>query len=212
MAPTVSKDAGATPFNKSFDSIALCRSKSDLFKARISVPIPAIAHRATPTGLRRLFLGLICGAMLSASSSSAQTTENGFAFDVRISLSAKAAAKLAALSEGIIVSASYSGTPTPSAAKHADEIGQIDLGREEIEMQGHAGTVHVTGAKVNQKHLPWIEGPVLLNINVYSARHSGQDNILACDFFDGELRNAARQPVSLHCSLIAEHIDTRHKQ
>lgn len=175
----------------------------------MSAPNPAIAYRATLT--RRLFLGLLCGALLSASNSPAQSTENSFAFNVSITLSTKAAAKLAALSEGIIVSASYYGDPTPSAIKHADEVGQIDLGREEVETQGRAGTVHVTGTKVDQRHLPWIKGPVQLNINVYSARHSGPDNILACDFFDGKLSSAVHQPVSLHCSLITEHMDTKYK-
>lgn len=190
--------------------MARCRVKSDLLKVRISVSIPATKHRTT-TGLRRLFLGLICCAFLSVSCSPAQTAKNGFAFDVRISLSTKAAAKLAALSEGVIIYASYYGAPVPLAEKHADEVGQIDLGHEEIETQGKAGTVHITGAKVDHSHLPWIKGPVLLNINVYSARRRGPDNILACDFFDGELRNAVRQPVSLHCSLITEHLDTKYK-
>ena len=53
---------------------------------------------------------------------------------------------------------------------------------------------------------------MLLNVNVYSARHSGPDNILACDFFDGNLENAVHKPMSLHCTLIAEGAETKHKE
>src|SRR5690606_13529748 len=44
-----------------------------------------------------------------------------------VTLSKKAAAKLAAEKEGIVVYASYYGDPKKSAEKHADEVGQIDL-------------------------------------------------------------------------------------
>jgi hypothetical protein len=153
---------------------------------------------------------LACGGIL-LSSAPLHASENQFAFTVRITLSPRAAATLAKTSEGMIVSASYSGEPLPSAVKHADEIGQIDLGREEVEVPGKAATVRVTGTKVNREHLSWMKGPILLNVNVYSARHAGPDNILACDFFDGKLQQAVRQPVALHCSLITENAPTEHK-
>jgi hypothetical protein len=138
-------------------------------------------------------------------------------FMVHISLSAKAAARLSALHEGIVVAASYSGDPNAVGRKHVDEIGRIDLGREEIETAGQAGTVQVRetkirGTKMRRQRMAWIEGPVLLNVNVYSARKSGPDNILNCDFFDGKLADGVRGPVELHCSLIEEKLETRHKE
>ncbi len=140
-----------------------------------------------------------------------KASENNFAFTVQITLSEKAATTLAKTSEAMVVSASYSGQPIPTAAKYADEIGQIDLGVENIEVPGKAATVRVTGSKVNRAHVLWVKGPILLNVNVYSARRSGPDNILACDFFDGTLQQAVRKPISLHCSLIAENAATQHK-
>jgi len=137
--------------------------------------------------------------------------QESLAFSVTITLSQKAAAKLAALHENIIVSASYSGDPAPGAENHADEIGRIPLGIENIEAPGKAGTVRVPGTKIRRDHLAWVKGPVLLNVNVYSARRSGPDNILACDFFDGNLEDAMRKPMSLHCSLIVEGVETKHK-
>jgi hypothetical protein len=138
--------------------------------------------------------------------------QQDFAFTVEITLSPKASAKLAALHENIIVSASYSGDPAPDAEKHTDEIGSIPLGIENIEVPGKAGTVRVPGTKIRRNRFAWIKGPVLLNVNVYSARHSGPDNILNCDFFDGRLENAIRKPVPLHCSLIEEGVETKHKE
>ena len=168
-------------------------------------------QRVSFTAFRRSWIGLLACGVILLSSRPIEAAENRFAFSVHISLSRKAAARLAATSEAIIVSASYSGNPIPAAEKEADEIGQIDLGIENVETPGKGGTVYVTGTKINRDHLRWLKGPVLLNLNVYSARRGGPDNILACDFFDGKLEHAVRKPLSLHCSLIAENAKTKHK-
>jgi hypothetical protein len=139
----------------------------------------------------------------------ATATSDTFTFDVQITLSEKAAVRLRSLSEGVVVSAHYFGDPTAGAARRANQIGQIDLGSEEIERPGHLQTVRITGRNVHRERLPWIQGPVMLNVRVYSARQSGPDNILNCDFFDGELQYAVHAPVVLHCFLIDEHQETK---
>lgn len=133
------------------------------------------------------------------------------AFDIHVSLSDKAAAALAAKSEAIVVLADYSAAPKPSAQKHADQIGRIDLGDEQVEIAGKPGIAPITGSQFKTGRLPWIEGPVLLNVNVASARKSGPDNLLTCDFFDGELANAVAAHVTLHCALIEENTQTKQK-
>jgi hypothetical protein len=138
------------------------------------------------------------------------TASEPYAFQVRVTLSDKAAATLKRLNEGVVISASYSGDPRPSAKKHADQIGRIALGIQNVEIPGRPATVIVSGSHVRRGRVAWIRGPVLLNVNVYSARRSGPDNILACDFFDGTLKSAARRIVPIRCSLIAEKADTRH--
>jgi hypothetical protein len=138
--------------------------------------------------------------------------EDSFAFLVKITLSPKAAAKLAALHEGITIAASYSGDPAPEAEKHTDEIGRINLGREEVDTRGKPGTVRVPDTKIKRNRLAWVKGPILLNVNVYSARRSGPDNILNCDFFDGNLQDAVGKTMSLHCSLISEGAETKQKE
>jgi hypothetical protein len=163
-------------------------------------------------GPRWTLAALLCFACVPCiSAGPIPTTSEPFAFQVKVSLSEKAAATLQHLNEGIVISASYSGKPRPSARQHADQIGQIALGIQNVEIPGKPATVIVNGSSVKRGRLPWVHGPVLLNVNVYSARRSGPDNILACDFFDGRLRSAFRQPVQIHCSLIEEKAEVRHR-
>lgn len=163
---------------------------------------------------RHMCAEVVILTVLAAGASPAQTQEERpivFAFDVDISLSDKAAVKLKMQRESLVVSAAYSGAPKPAEQKRTDEIGMITLGAENVEVIGAEGMVRVTGTKIAINRLEWIKGPVMLNVNVFSGRHASEDNILACDFFDGKLSSAVKRPVKLHCSLITENAKTRHK-
>lgn len=130
-------------------------------------------------------------------------------FDLKISLSPKAAARLQATHEGITVSARYFGDPTEAAGKHANEVGQIDLGGEELRLPGRAGPSHVSGRDVKVDRFGWIQGGAKVNVNVFSSRLSHVDNILSCDFIDAEVAQVVKaQPIELHCALITEGRDT----
>jgi hypothetical protein len=135
-----------------------------------------------------------------------------FAFDVELTLSDRAAMRLKMRRESIVVSADYSGEPKKDAQGHANQIGMINLGVENVEVIGAEGLVKVTGTKIDLQRLDWIKGPVMLNVNAYSGRHASADNILACDFFDGKLSSAVRKTPALHCSLIEEGEKTGHKR
>jgi len=129
-----------------------------------------------------------------------------YGFAVEISLSPKAAAKLVALHETITLAASYTGNPAPGAVKHADEMGEIDLGRETVEIPVAAGRTTFTGRAVKLWRLVWLADPTPeVNVNVYSSRHSGPDNLLDCAFFQDKITVARRAPVKLNCKLIGEH-------
>lgn len=142
------------------------------------------------------------------------TAQGDMGFDVDVTLSKKAAAKLAAAKEAIVIFASYYGDPKKGAEKHANEIGQIDLTPqdEQVAVPGTGGQVHISGAKVDTKRLDWLAGPAKVNVNVASARKSSPDNLLACDFIDGALADVRKAPVTLYCYLIEEkHPDTELK-
>ncbi|TIO06832.1 hypothetical protein [Mesorhizobium sp.] len=141
------------------------------------------------------------------------TAQGDMSFDVTVTLSKKAAAKLAAEKEGIVVFVDYYGDPKRSAERHANEIGQIDLEQqnEEVAIPGTGGHAHISGAKIDTKRLDWLAGPPKVNLNVASARKSSSDNLLGCDFIDGPLSAVQKQPVTLHCALIEENYDTELK-
>jgi uncharacterized protein YecT (DUF1311 family) len=161
----------------------------------MSCPVPAAAD-AAPT--------------VSAAAAPATAQGGDMGFDVNVTLSKKAAAKLAAEKEGIVALVDYYGDPKKSAEKHANDIGQISLEPqdEKVEIPGTGGHAHISGAKVDTKRLDWLAGPVSVNVNIASARKSSSDNILACDFIDGPLSNVQKGPVTLHCALIEENYDT----
>ena len=150
---------------------------------------------------------LLLLASASLASSQAPATPAAITLRVTVTLSPAAAARLAPR-EGIIAFASLEADPAPGAEKHADRLGHIDLGSRKVEIPGRPGDalLQVSTATVP---LRWTRGPILLNINLFSARHTSSDNLLACDFFDGPLPHALGHPVPLHCSLITENQPTR---
>lgn len=165
--------------------------------------------------VQRIFFSavmVVVSALLMGSGSA--TAQSDMSFDVNITLSIKAAAKLAMSKERIVVLASFYGDPKRSDVKHANEVGQIDLSPkdETVEISGAGGNAHITGATVEPERLQWLHGPSKVNVNVASARKSNSDNLLDCDFIDGPLADIRKVPVTLHCYLIEEpHPDTHLK-
>ncbi len=154
---------------------------------------------------------LTIAAFVLVACSSPATSQSDMGFDVNVTLSRKAAAKLASQKEGIVAFADYYGDPKRSAEKRANEIGQISLAPqdEEVAIPGIGGRARISGAKVDPKRLDWLAGPVKVNVNVASARKSSSDNLLGCDFIDGPLSQCQKEPVALHCALIEENYDTK---
>ena len=144
----------------------------------------------------------------SAGATASSGTAKAFTLRVDVTLSAKAAARLASPKEGIVVSASFEGEPTPTARRHAGEDGHAELGSSKVEIPGRDGEAVLHGTTASMP-LRWIRGPVQLNVNVFSARHSSPDNVLSCDIFEGPLEHAIGQAIPLHCSLITENQPTK---
>lgn len=173
---------------------------------------------ASPVGsgsaapFRIIALNLPAGMSLHTANAPAVAAAPAHGFAVDITLSPKAAQRLQTAHEGITVWASWYGDPGASGQRHVDEVGRVELGHEEVRAPGRSGIVHISGAGLHADRLSWIEGPVEVNVNVYTSRLSSNDNLLACDFIDGDLVTVVRdQPVTLHCGLISEHIETHRK-
>jgi len=149
--------------------------------------------------------GLLAVAAATVGNAAPARANAPFGFAVHVTLSPKAAAKLAALHETITLSASYFGDPAPDAVRHADEVGQIDLGRQNVEISGAGGTGMIDGRGLKRARLAWLAKPEpQVNLNVYSSRRSGPNNLLDCTFFQDLVAVATRRPIELTCKLIGE--------
>jgi hypothetical protein len=136
----------------------------------------------------------------------ASATDGSMGFSVDVSLSSPAAAKLNALKEKIVVSVLWYGEPTRAARKRADEMGQIDLGTEQVRLPASGGRAEITGRSVQVEHIDWVKDrAVQVNVNVFSARLSGPDNYLDCGAFEDTVVIARSKPVQMVCKLIGEH-------
>jgi hypothetical protein len=130
----------------------------------------------------------------------------GAGFTVNVTLSPRAADRLARLGESIELSAYWYGEATKAAKKRADEMGQIYFGQEKRLLPGSGGTVVFDGASFDAKKLPWVVGgKAMMNLNVFTARKKHPDNLLTCDLFDDDMALAVAQPIAIHCKLIEEH-------
>lgn len=162
----------------------------------VSAPVClALAHHAA-----RIVLGL---SMLTIGIGSAYA-ESALAFDIDVTLSSKAAARLKATHEGVSILASFYGDPTAAGEDQVNELGTVDLASVQIEVLGGAGRAHIGGEAVSAARLDWVSVP-MVNVNIFSSRKASAENILDCDFIDGPVQDVVKlSPVPLRCWLIEE--------
>lgn len=150
--------------------------------------------------------GMALCAVASGLSTAAQAqTTTGSSFEVAVSLSPAAAARLAATRETVVVDVQFYGVPSSERERMADQ-GRLELAPEwKTEIAG-AGVVRVPGPTFDRSKLKSVEGGQLdVSVDGYSGRHSGPDNILMCDDADDlSLKVAASGPVRLNCKLLTE--------
>jgi hypothetical protein len=127
------------------------------------------------------------------------------AFQVVLSLSPAAAAKLAGNGQTITVSAEFYGNPISERERMADQ-GRLDLAPGQDVVITGAGTASFTDPSIDQSKLALVEGgQVEVSIQISSGNHTTQDNSLDCDSYDDQPLQAAKaSPVQLHCKLIGE--------
>ena len=124
------------------------------------------------------------------------------AYQVSVSLSEKAQAKLTESGEMVHVAAYYYGEA--KREEDGDEVGEIQLGDEGVDLPG-AGTVSLGKAAIDAAKLAKIKEPEpVLLINVFTSRKVFEDNLLSCDIFQDVVSKAAIAPISIPCKLIGE--------
>jgi hypothetical protein len=155
--------------------------------------------------IRQVLLMLGVAVVTAGPAAAAPAWTLGPGFDVIVSVSPKAAARLVQPKETIKVWAEVFGDANAEGRHLENDGGQIELGPDRtIEMPG-AGVAHFPGPKYDKKLLVDIDGgqPQVL-VNVFSGRHSSPDNLLDCDFFQDAMTVAAGAPIQIHCKLIGE--------
>lgn len=147
--------------------------------------------------------------VLALAAAGAARAEPARGFLVDIVLTAKAAETLKERREAMVLLVDYYGWPKKGAEKHGDEVGQIDFGpTRTIGVPGKSGRFHIPAETLDPQRLGWIAGPLSVNVNVASARLSGPDNLLDCQFIDKPLREVEVAVTTLRCGLIEGDPDT----
>jgi hypothetical protein len=124
---------------------------------------------------------------------------------VAVSLSPKAAARLAKPKETVVVTADFYGDSNGKAPRMENPVGQIVLAPSQKDEIPGAGVARFKGPKYDKNRLAYIDANGFqVLINVFSGRHSSPDNLLDCDFFQDKIAVAARGPIPIHCKLIGE--------
>lgn len=155
-----------------------------------------------PTLLKMPLAGL---AALCLAAPAMATPAAPYAFALHVTLSPRAAAKLAAEREGVHASAIFAGQPLPSKEKYADDnTGDIELGGEDVEIAG-AGLIRITGKGIDPARLAWVKpGTFRINVNVVSSMHRHKLNMINCTLIDGMAQNIVGRTHNVACKLIGE--------
>jgi len=124
-------------------------------------------------------------------------------FDVNLTLTARAAERLASTDERVIVDAMYYGLPVSDDAPGIDEHGmEIGLGASEIEVPPESADVKVSGEGFDATYIKSVKGEPEVLVNVYSARKTHEKNLLSCGIYQGPVSMAQKKPVDIQCDLI----------
>jgi hypothetical protein len=110
-----------------------------------------------------------------------------------------ATAALTASGEKVAVSAWFYGPPS-SKWIGTDQMGLTTVRWEEITLEPVDQTVQL-GEHIGQIAMDWVAKP-FLNVNVYSARQSGSDNILDCGMIDEPLGRLRQRVAVITCELL----------
>lgn len=102
--------------------------------------------------------------------------------------------------EMVVISAVYAGEPAPGNVLPVDEMGMVYLGAEDYTVYPLNQTVQI-GHSLGAAPFGNVLAP-MVNVNVYSARHTDEDNLLDCGIVDGPTDALSRQPQLISCKLI----------
>ena len=119
---------------------------------------------------------------------------------LKITFDPAAAKTLSEMGEMVTVSSHFFGFPKEGATMKPDEMGMITLGIEDITIYPADATLEA-GAVLMAAPLDQVVEP-LLNVNVFSARHVAEDNLLDCGLLPEESLAKMSGPQEITCKLL----------
>ena len=144
-------------------------------------------------------------ALSTAVSTPAAGPAHPLARTVRVTVSPAAQAQLTQMRERIIVRPYWYGEPGPGVPTQTEE-GYVDIGEGAdviVPAVGGDARLDATGVATDWATRVGAGGQAMLNINAFSAREGGPDNVLGCDLYDGPAATAP-EPIAIHCRLLTE--------
>ena len=133
----------------------------------------------------------------------APEVKSPYAFEVQLTLTPRTIEKLETMHETVTVSSMYWGQPKEEARPRADEMGQINLGADDIKVQPSSRSVTVPGAAIDPKVLASdVEGPPQVLVNVHTSRMAHENSLIICGIYEGPIAMAQQKPVDIKCDLI----------
>jgi hypothetical protein len=138
-----------------------------------------------------------------AKTAEVEPAKTPYGFEVELTLTPRTIKKLTAMSEMVTIAGMYWGEPTEAAKPRIDEIGQIDLGRDEVNVQPANRTVLIPGAAIDPKVVETdVVGAPMVLVNVYTARLADENNLIGCEIYEGPISMAQAKPVGINCDLL----------
>ena len=140
--------------------------------------------------------GVILAGLIAAAPASAQESVT-----IELVLDPAAEAALQGRGEWIVVNAWYYGDPALDAVP-MDEMGLVYLGEEEATIYPVSQQI-VLGGMMAGAPRDWVIDPIV-NVNVFSARMTDQNNLLDCGFVEGPQAELAAATQVISCSLLGQ--------
>jgi len=145
-------------------------------------------------GMKRTSMALI---VLTGWAGAAQAQDTTITFGLGFDPATRAT--LTTRGEMVIVSAWYYGEPADPKVP-VDEVGLVYLGGEDLTIFPFDQTITL-GANLANANLGDVITP-MININIFTARRTHEDNLIDCDFIDGPVADIAGQEPVLTCTLL----------
>ena len=129
----------------------------------------------------------------------APATAQETAVTLHISFDAASATKLQEAGEMVTVSSYFWGDPATGNVLPLNEMGQLYLGAEEATVWPNEQTISI-GHSLAGGPVANVEAP-MVNVNVYSARITDENNLLDCSLVDGPSDALSKATQEITCKL-----------